>query len=303
MYKLRTLSGLLAFDAAARCGSLTLAANELGRTQSAVSQQVKALEQQLQLELFVRRPREIELTAAGKALAEVVRGSLEAIEKTVNDLSLKDEPNVLRLTTDQSFAIHWLIPRLPNFSLQHPEIDVRINADDQRFELRASGHDLAIRVGPLPPGVEPLHQQICAPVYSDMIAPDGPIASSDVAAYPLLAHKYMQLPYWQRWQSENHVSTEELHISSDYSHSGLLVQAAAAGGGVALVPLAIASEALKKGRLKCVGGKPILTEYQYYILAAQEPMARKVKLFSIWIREEMKQMEAELALILSQDEQ
>ena len=74
MYKLRTFSGLLAFDAAARHGSLTLAAKELGRTQSAVSQQVKALEQQLSLTLFVRRPREISLTAAGKALSPVPGG-------------------------------------------------------------------------------------------------------------------------------------------------------------------------------------------------------------------------------------
>ncbi|MBL4789776.1 MAG: LysR family transcriptional regulator [Kordiimonadaceae bacterium] len=299
MYKLRTLSGLLAFDAAARNGSLTLAANELGRTQSAVSQQVKALEQQLQLQLFVRRPREIELTVAGKALAEVVRRSLEAIEQTVNELSLKDEPNVLRLTTYQSFAIHWLIPRLPKFSLLHPEIDVRINADDQRRDLKAAGFDLSIRVGSLPHDVEALHQEVCAPVYAQSLTPLSSISCGNVTDYPLLAHKHMRRAYWQQWQSDNGGGNGDLLISSDYSHSGLLVQAAAAGGGIALAPLAIASDALQNGRLKCIKSTPVLSDHHYYIVTAQEQVVEKVKVFSDWIREEMVQMEEELTTHLS----
>ena len=186
MYKLRTFSGLLAFDAAARHGSLTLAAKELGRTQSAVSQQVKALEQQLGLALFVRKPREVLLTTDGKALAKSVNRSIKDIEATVTELSRQNDPHILRLTTYQSFAIHWLIPRLPGFSLKHPEIDVRINADDQRLDLQTEGMDLAIRIGTTPTSAEVLLPETFVPVYAPSIASQRKVKIENALEHRLL---------------------------------------------------------------------------------------------------------------------
>ena len=291
MFRLRSLSGLLAFDAAARHGSLTLAARELGRTQSAVSQQVKALEAELGLQLFVRRPREVSLTAEGKAVAETLHAAFKDIEATVTALQQRDEPNVLRLTTYQSFAIHWLIPRLPRFNLRHPEIDVRINADDQRLDLRAQGLDLAIRVGNAPSTAIHLGAETFTPVYAPSLAAGKPLAAADVQEYRLLAHEHGHL--WHEWFEANDMDVDHVDIATDFSHSGLLVQAAAAGGGVALAPPLIAADSILSGRLECVPGRALPTGCVYFMETAQEKPPEKVRLFTSWILEEAETMRRE----------
>lgn len=289
MFRLRSLSGLLAFGAAARHNSLTLAAKELGRTQSAVSQQVKALEAELGLQLFVRRPREVTLTPAGRALAATLGGAFKDIEATVTRLQQSDEPNVLRLTTYQSFAIHWLIPRLPKFTLKHPEIDVRINADDARLDLQAEGLDLAIRVGNSPAGALYLGAEAFAPVYAPSLSNTGVISALEVPNYRLIAHQHGHL--WREWFEPNGVEVDRINVETDYSHAGLLVQAAAAGGGIALAPPLIAADAIEAGRLKCVEGKALTTGCEYFVETAESSPSEKVQLFNAWILEEMQLMQ------------
>ncbi len=288
MHKLRTFSGMLAFDAAARHGSLTLAAKELGRTQSAVSQQVKALEQQLGLVLFARKPREISLTAAGRALAKTVRASIEEIEATVTDLSRKNDPHILRLTTYQSFSIHWLIPRLPSFSMKHPEIDVRIDAADQILDLRTEDIDLAIRVGTAPAGAIVLLPETFLPLYAPSIADGKPIESADAVQHRLLVHLNAKL--WNEWFKLNGLDIQHPEIATGYSHSGLLVQAAIAGGGIALAPPVIAADSVYSGRLNYICGKPLLTGFEYYIETTEKDPPEKVRLFIEWVQWEAADM-------------
>lgn len=296
MFKLRSLSGLLAFEAAARHGSLTLAAEELGRTQSAVSQQVKALEAELGLQLFVRKPREVSLTPEGRAVAASVREAFDGIEKTVTAQQVRDEPNVLRLTTYQSFAIHWLIPRLPRFSLKYPEIDVRINADDKRLDLQAEGYDLAIRAGKL---AEPKGwcQELVAPVYAPSLTDGRALMAEEALGYPLLAHADGNM--WGEWLAANGVAVDKAIAASDYSHGGMLVQAALAGGGIAMAALAIAADGILSGRLHCIKGKPVTDGDYYYIDARRDPAPEKVQVFAEWFQEEMAAMETELEEFLA----
>lgn len=299
MYKLRSLSGLLAFDAAARHCSLTLAAKELGRTQSAISQQVKLLEEQTGLTLFVRKPREVILTPEGRAVAKAVRTAFEGIERTVTEQNRKDEPNVLRLTTYQSFAIQWLIPRLPHFNLRHPEIDVRVHPDDQRLDLRAEGQDLAIRVGDLPAGETAMLPERFVPVYAPSLAPDRDLTKHDIADYPLLSHSEANI--WPDWARNNDCDSAGLTVTADYSHSGLLVQAAAAGGGIALAPVTTVAEAVNSGRLKCIRGKPVVTDHNYFLSFAHDPAPEKVRIFADWMQEELVLMNQEMAEYFCED--
>jgi len=292
-YKLRSMSGLLAFDAAARHESLTLAARELGRTQSAVSQQVKQLEEQTGLTLFVRRPRKVVLTREGQAFAATVRNLIQTTEDKIGQLQNTYDENVLRLTTYQSFATQWLMPRLARFNLRFPKIDVRVNVDDQRLDLRASGHDIAVRIGKLPAGEEALIPETYMPVYAPSLAPEKDLTVADIARYPLLAHEHAD--FWQEWFTVNNCEVSALDISADYSHSGLLVQAAAAGGGVALAPIAIASDAIVAGRLKCVVGKSVESDCAYYVSVAKGDIALKVESFYMWIHDEIKQMNKDMA--------
>jgi len=279
---------LLAFDAAARHGSLTLAAKELGRTQSAVSQQVKALEQQLGLALFVRKPREIALTSAGRTLAKSVRASIEELETTVTDISRRNDPHILRLTTYQSFAIHWLIPRLPAFNLRHPEIDVRIDAADQKYDLKTEDIDMAIRVGTVPAGATVLLPETFLPLYAPSIAGGEKIEIADALQHRLLVHLSAKL--WDEWFRLNGLDIQHPEIATGYSHSGLLVQAAIAGGGIALAPPVIAADSVYSGRLDYIGGKPLITDYEYYIETTEKDPPEKVRLFTEWVKEEAAEM-------------
>ncbi len=289
MFKLRSLSGLLAFDAAAQHGSLTKAAKELGRTQSAVSQQVKLLEEETGLSLFVRRPREVALTPEGRALAKSVRDAFTAIEDTVNQQAARDEPNVLRLTTYQSFAINWLIPRLSKFNLQYPEIDVLLNVDDKHQDVKAEGYDLAVRVGR---GDKLVQKEMFAPIYSSRLNGDVDITKEDACKYPLLEHQTKDA--WGSWFELNDVKPDAVNIGGRYSHSGLLIQAAAAGGGIALVPYAIAAEAILSGQFKCVYGKPLDTPYGYYVVHAHDVLPKKCQVFEEWLVQEMANMETQM---------
>lgn len=298
-YKLQSLSGLLAFDAAARHGSLTLAAQELGRTQSAVSQQVKGLEEQLGFALFIRRPREIELTAAGKAFAKSVKQALEQIDSTVTTLTRRNEPNVLRVSSYHSFAIQWLIPRLPSFSMRHPEIDIRVNGDDHMVDVSSEGYDIALRggwVGKLPPGVTPMRVEQFLPVYAPRICPERYVGIDELERFPLIG--YENYSYWQDWLELNDIRLDDPDLGKTYSHSGLVVQAAIVGAGVALAPLTTAAQALADGRLRCIPGKPLDTGYCFYPVVAEDPPREQLQLFLDWIEEEMAFMETILAQYL-----
>ncbi|HZZ35140.1 MAG TPA: LysR substrate-binding domain-containing protein [Caulobacteraceae bacterium] len=140
------LSAVRVFEAAARLGSFTRAAEELGITQAAVSWQVKALEQRLGQALFRRLPREVALTASGERLARASSEAISVLRAAVSDLTDIGE-GVLAITTLQSFATHWLAPRLGGFQLAHPKIAVRLETEGRLVDLTRENVDLAIRGG------------------------------------------------------------------------------------------------------------------------------------------------------------
>ncbi|MCR5876009.1 LysR substrate-binding domain-containing protein [Phenylobacterium sp. J426] len=140
------LSAIRVFEAAARQGSFTRAAEELGMSQAAVSWQVKALEQRLDRRLFVRQPREVTLTPAGERLARAAGEAMAALRAAVTDLSDTGD-GVLSITTLQTLATQWLAGRLGAFQLAHPKIAVRLDTDNKVVDLVRQDFDVAIRGG------------------------------------------------------------------------------------------------------------------------------------------------------------
>src|SRR4051794_10687393 len=132
---LRSLSGLLDFDCAARWGSFRLAAQELHKTPAAISQQVKHLEQALGFALFIRHPRHITLTEKGQELAVSVARMLSELRAKIDALQGGGEETILRISTTHSFAIKWLVPRLDRFTKLYPELDIRIDSNDRMVDL------------------------------------------------------------------------------------------------------------------------------------------------------------------------
>lgn len=140
------LSAIRVFEAAARLGSFTRAAEELGITQAAVSWQVKALEERLDRRLFVRRPREVILTPAGERLARAASDAMNGLRSAISDLSETGE-GVLCITTLQTFATQWLAGRLGAFQVAHPKIAVRLDTDNKVVDLLREDFDVAVRAG------------------------------------------------------------------------------------------------------------------------------------------------------------
>jgi DNA-binding transcriptional LysR family regulator len=147
MQRLPPFDSLYVFAVAARHLSFTTAATELHRTQSAVSHRIKTLETELGVPLFTRLTRRLELTSAGRALAQRLDQAITDITRTIAEFDETVEARRLRVTMLPSVASRWLMPRLPRFFDLHPDIEVQVIADQQLLDLRAEGIDLAIRFG------------------------------------------------------------------------------------------------------------------------------------------------------------
>lgn len=295
MKPLRSLSGLIDFDCAARWGSFKLAARELHKTPAAVSLQVKQLEENIGFALFVRYPRHIALTEKGQELAIATARLLADLRAKVAALQSGDEEAVLRISTTHSFAIKWLVPRMHRFTKLYPELDIRLDSNDAQVDLQADSTDVAIRYGQVRDG-DPavLFRERLVPVYSpELLAPgQAPLALADLPHYRLLIEKSPEA--WLQLLEENRAFSGALEFSRGYSHWGVLVQAAVAGQGVALVPYGIACGDIASGALRRIACRsaPFASGYRFLANPHKEHML-KVRRFRAWLDAEMEEMRRE----------
>ncbi|WP_026354193.1 LysR substrate-binding domain-containing protein [Massilia niastensis] len=296
MKPLRSLSGLIDFDCAARWGSFKLAARELHKTPAAVSLQVKQLEENIGFPLFVRHPRHISLTEKGQELAIATGRMLADLRAKVAALQRGDEEAILRISTTHSFAIKWLVPRMHRFTKQYPELDIRIDSNDAPVDLHADSTDVAIRYGPVRDG-DPtvLFRERLVPVYSpELLAPgQAALALADLPHYRLLVEQSPEA--WLQLLNENKALKGKYDFSRGYSHWGVLVQAAVAGQGVALVPYGIAFQDIVSGALRRIPCRsaPFANGYRFLANPHKEHML-KVQRFREWMFGEMREMSAQL---------
>jgi LysR family glycine cleavage system transcriptional activator len=289
---LRSLSGLIDFDCAARWGSFKLAAQELHKTPAAVSQQVRHLEESVGFALFVRHPRHIALTEKGQELAIAVSRILGDLRGKIGALQRGDEESVLRISTTHSFAIKWLVPRMHRFTRLYPELDIRIDSNDAPVDLEADSTDVAVRYGPVRDG-DPatLFRERLVPVYSPELleAGQGELLLSDLPNYRLLVEKSPE--NWLQLLNENKALKGKYDFSRGYSHWGVLVQAAVAGQGVALVPYGIACQDIASGALRQIPCRsaPFGSGYRFLANPHKESMT-KVQRFRDWMVAEMEEM-------------
>jgi len=291
---LRNLAGLIDFESAARWGSFRLAAQELHKTPAAVSQQIKNLEQALGFPLFARYARRVVLTTQGKVFAHAVGRALADLNGSLAALQAQDDEHTLRVSSTHSFSIKWLAPRLPRFTAHHPTIDLRIESSDRMAEMRDGSCDVAIRYGRYQPSekADCLGRESLVVVFSPSLC-DATIPLASLVRYPLLYEDNPAL--WLQLLSAQGVAHRHFDFSARLSHSGLLVQAAVAGQGVALVPHAIAYEDLSHGRLLRANCPPIASEYGYWLLGAPAKAdSPKVMQFKAWLHAEFAEMAAKL---------
>ncbi len=294
--RLPPLNAMRAFEAAARHLSFTRAAQELNVTQAAVSHQIKSLEDHLGMPVFRRLNRALMLTDAGQALFPAVNEALDIMTTAVDRLHRHDRSGVLTVTTMDSFAATWLVPRLGRFRAAHPEIDLHISTSDDSVDFDRVDVDLAIRYGHGEwPGlkVDRLMTEelfpVCAP---DLLDAEAPLETpADLKNHTLL-HDDMRVD-WRMWL----MAVGETGVESDrgpsYQHSNLVIQAAEQGDGVALARSVLVERALAAGRLVRPFDFALQTNYAYYVVCPQASLDRpKVKAFREWLLVEIKNAEA-----------
>jgi DNA-binding transcriptional LysR family regulator len=238
-----SLDLLEGFEAAARHLSFTKAGEELYLTQSAVSRQIKELEEQLGVQLFERRHRALVLTEAGQqfhAVTAQVLTTMRAATERLRSASGRRRP--LSVTTTHSFAALWLIPRLAGFTRTHPGVDVRITADTRVQDLERDGLDLAIRHGPpslAGPHAVRLFGERVFPVCSPKLLKTNPLREpADLKNHCLLEYDDPDVRHpWLHWKTWLEVAQiPDLRPAARLSFSGYeqIIPAAVAGHGVAL---------------------------------------------------------------------
>ncbi|WP_040521824.1 transcriptional regulator GcvA [Aliiglaciecola lipolytica] len=291
--RLPPLNALRAFEAAARHLSFTKAADELFVTQAAVSHQIKSLEEYLSIKLFLRKNRSLLLTEQGQAYYLELKDLFESLHLATERLLAAGAKGALTVAMPPSFAIQWLVPRVNQFNQQYPEIDVRIKAVDFDDGFLEDDVDVAIYYGRGKWSglkVDKLHTEYLTPVCSPMLFNGSkPLDSLDDLKYHRLLHDSTR-ESWKSWIRQFHVSGVKVEQGPIFSHTMMVLQAAALGQGIALANSVLARPELASGRLVCPFEERAISKSSYY-LVCHESQAElgKIATFRHWLLEQVKE--------------
>ncbi|MCG5241315.1 LysR family transcriptional regulator [Azospirillum doebereinerae] len=286
---LPSLALLSAFEAAARTGSVTAAARELSLTQSAVSRQIRALEEQLEVELFHRERQTIRLTAGGIGYAREIRDALRKISTASLNLRANPFGGTLTLAILPTFGTRWLAPRLPKFIAGNPGITINLMTRLSHFDFRLEPIDAAIHFGTADwSGAE------CALLRSETVVPacgpelrdrHGFQEAGDLRRAPLL-HLTTRPDAWERWLTLHGADAHAVH-GMLFDQFATAAQAAAAGVGVALLPQFLIEDELRAGTLVKALDLPMKSAEAYYLVwPADRALYPPLVAFRDWLLEE-----------------
>ncbi|HEY7240208.1 MAG TPA: transcriptional regulator GcvA [Burkholderiales bacterium] len=294
---LPALDLLVGFESAARHLSFTKAGEELFLTQSAVSRQIKELEEQLGVELFQRRHRALALTSAGKSFYASAAQVLTTMRAATEQLRTQAGKKGLSVTTTNSFAALWLIPRLAGFTRTHPGVDVRIMAETRVQDLERDGLDLAVRHGPASlagSNAMRLMGERVFPVCSPKLLADKsrPLREpKDLRHHCLLQyddpdgrHPWL---HWKTWLEVERIA--DLRPAGTLSFSGYeqIIPAAVAGHGVALGRSPLVKDLLASGELVAPFKSSADPARAYYAVVSRTAEGRpEVNEFVAWLKQE-----------------
>lgn len=291
MLKLPPLAAIRAFEAAARHGSFTAAAAELGMTQAAVSYQIKQLEDRVGQPLFLRGKRKVTLSAAGQRLAPAVSEAFQRLSLAFGALR-ESQDGVLSVTVVNTFGTNWLVPRLGTFQMAHPDIAVRLDTSARMVDFAHEDVDVGIRAGKGPwPGLK-MHWLM--PVeFAVFASPDlmagrsSVVDAADLLTWPLLDWTD---DAWRHWFASagipdpQHIPIRNIQVQTQQ----LLGSAALAGQGVALLTPAFFRNEIASGRLIQVHSHVARHEIDYWLVYPQERQnTKKIRAFRDWLLAEV----------------
>ena len=288
--RLPSLNGLRAFEAAARHLSFTLAASELNVTQTAISHQIRRLEEELGIRLFVRQNRALALTPEARDYLPGVRAAFNDLRLATDRLLRKDDDRVLTVSTLASLAAKWLLPRLTDFQEQHPGIDVRITTSTSLVDFQRDNVDAAIRYGRGQwPGLRAdwLMADELFPVCSpSLLRGDKPLRQpEDLKGYPLLHTSNANSDDWRLWLTAAGLPGDiarQPGITFDMIF--MTIQAAIDGIGVAMGRTSYVQDDIAKGRLVVPFKIALPADAGFYLVAPEgRREAPKLAAFREWM--------------------
>lgn len=290
MRRLPPLSALRAFEAAARHGSFKRAASELAVTPTAISHQIRALEEYTGLTLFKRDTRKVVLTEVGAQLYPVLRDGFDEFEKTFERLAPATGRAQVTISATSAFTANWLVPRMHRFHALHPQIDLHLQASDQVVDLVEANVDIAIRYGTGP------YADVTAEIlFADRFAPVahpnlGVSSPADLHKVTLIHFQWKKAhplnPTWERWFAEAKLPGVSAAGQLRFSDEGHAIQAALAAQGVALLSLVLVEHELASGRLVQPFGPTVAGHTYHLVTRSDRAPTSPVLAVADWLRAE-----------------
>jgi LysR family glycine cleavage system transcriptional activator len=282
------LNPLHVFEVASRLGSFTRAAEELNVTQSAVSRQIATLEGVLGVQLFRRERQGISLTPAGELYRDDIIQAFDLIAAATSRVIKEKAEHPLRIRVYNTFALKWLIPRMPRFHAQYPEVIAKLNTSVAPVDFNHDDADIAVQFGE---GewkgceqrllVADVLQPVCSPLLASKLK-----SVQDLIGYRFLHARYRRTD-WMDWLSASGVP-ELWNEGTEFSSSALTYQAAIEGIGIAMGQIGLLNTEITKGSLVPLF-EPVNRPRGYYIVwPSARPLSTKAKLFIAWLQQEAK---------------
>lgn len=295
MRRLPALTAMRIFEVVGQTGSFTRAAERLNLTQSAVSRQVRHLEEQLGADLLVRRHHRLELTAAGVQLFEALQHAFHEVELAVRGIEEKGNRNRLRINVPPTFARRWLMPRLPGLRRAHPDLDVSLGTKLSDTLAERGLLDCAIRFGD---GEWPMlkatrlmterHIAVCAPALLQGVDRDRPADLSRFTFLHVLASDDRRYLTWRHWLNAAGLDEVDTRGGLEFDLLDLAIEAACDGLGVSVVDRFMVERELAAGRLVQLLDVEVEGHESYWLVTrAEQEDSANVALFRAWLAVEV----------------
>ena len=268
-----SLRGLRTFCVAARHESFRLAADELFITASAVSHQVKNLEQELDLQLFERGSRDLKLTETGRAFYDEVQPLIEQLDAVAASYRKQAPTRSIRISVQPFFASEYFVPRLSHFTAEHPDIDIQVGTSDESSEKHPSDADLSIRLFKSAP--ENLASHLLFPLQ--MVPAGSPDFKKSVVVkdnavvgdFPLIVHE-TRPKAWKHWSKSTGIALPKDSKVTRLDSMIAVVRATERGIGAALVPVPIADQWFRQGSIVRLFDKMLVSDVSYYLVYKED---------------------------------
>lgn len=300
MSRIPNLNGFLYFETVARCGTISRASEEMGVSASAISQQIKLLEQQLGTKLFRREGRSLSLTQEGEQLFQTANTALRMLRDAHRHFGQSQDSYQLNMRVTPSFGARWLGPRLSDFVTRHPNWDLRIDAAPDPTDFDREMVELELRYGTGNwPGYhnEPIFEDrvlpMCSPAYLAALGPGDP---ADLLARARLIGTPRAMVQWGTWAQASDLPHQPAEPLILMDRSTMALQLAVDGVGVVLDSMALAMQELTAGQLvPMLPAVPVLKYTAYWAICPPRYLKRRaVQEFLDWITDQATRFESEV---------